>query len=94
MKMHPKPAKRHTNAVEQFNVCCRFAEGLKEQFTIHFKRKSDGATSLLTMTEDEAKELFEGLAVMLKYKDLPASEIETEEWLDLFKNLRAAIREA
>lgn len=88
MRMHPKPALRHTRHVEPFNVEVIFNPGNEHQpFQIRFTRQSDGATQLLTLTEPEALKVCMNLAASLRYRDRPIGDVAVAELSDFYADM-------
>lgn len=91
MKMHRVPKLRHNKHVEAVSILPRVAtDKHPEPYHIGFTFDG-GATSVLTMTRDEAVTLFEALGVCLRFEGAKASEIETDHWADCHKDMRRAI---
>jgi hypothetical protein len=80
MKMHPKPALRHTHRVEPFSADVIYVDLQPAQpFHVLFTRQADGATQLLTMTDAEAFKLITNLAAAMRFRgqtDLPADDLK------------------
>ena len=90
MRMHRAAKVRHNKTVEECIVTPKYRDAHPQQFHIQFYFSGE-ATSLLTLTRHEAKELFETLGVMLRFEDTPACEIDTEVWADTHRHMRKAI---
>lgn len=91
MKMHPKPMVNHRNAVVSVAAISHFEHEM-ENAPFHIKFNfEDGATQRLVMTRDEAVTLFEALGVMLRFEGAKASEVDTEHWADMHRDMKKAI---
>ena len=90
MRMHRAAKVRHNKTVEECIVTPKYRDAHPQQFHIQFDF-SGGADSLLTLTRQEAIELFETLGVMLRYGDTPAMDIDTEDYADMHRHMRRAI---
>lgn len=83
MKMHPKPMIRHMQHVQPIAMTPRVAtDNHPEPYHIQFMHspfhtgQKGHPTQTLTMTRDEAMELFTTLGVMLRYPGVRAADID------------------
>lgn len=90
MKMHPKAMLRHTQHVEPVIMTPQFHSGQAEPYHLFF-HFTNGKTSRLTMTKEQAQGLYAQLAVMLRYEDRAAVDIEAPEFQAFIDTINGAI---
>lgn len=91
MRMHPKPMQHHARTTEEMELAVSWND--KHPQPVHVVFTFGKATQRLTMDKDEAKELYENLATVLKYQDTPADAVNMSEWSRFFATIRSAIKE-
>lgn len=88
MKLHRSAKIRHNKCVEAATVEPRVATYRHpEPYHLRFQF-DDNASSVLTMTREECKELFQTLGVMLRYEGAAAHEIDTDDWIDTHMHMK------
>lgn len=90
MRMHRAAKVRHNKTVEECIVTPKYRGEHSQPFHVQFDF-SGGADSLLTLTRQEAVELFMELGVMLRYEDTPAAQIDTGDYADTHRHMRLAV---